>query len=146
MDRPSIMREVNDVLGSVPKFIEAIPDAHLDWMWGSMHHMQLLPGEIPAKYQQLVMLAVSTYAKCKYCTDFHTEAAKALGASEREIREVALLTGHTASFSNYLGGTQYDYELFKHEVRAICQVLSGNGHAARPRDRPSAPSARPRGQ
>ncbi len=96
-------------------------------MWQSMRDMQLQPGTIPAKYQQLIMLGVSTYAKCKYCTDFHTEAAKAIGATPAEISETALLTAHTAAFSNYLGGTQYDFAQFKREVRAACQVLAGNG-------------------
>lgn len=143
MERQSIERDIKENLGSFPDFLDAIPDPHLAWMWQGMRDLQLRAGVVPAKYQQLIMLAVSTYAKCKYCTDFHTEVAKALGATDRELTEVALLTGQTASFSNYLGGTQYDLPTFKKEVRAISQVLGGNG---RPKDPlRSTPSPRARG-
>lgn len=142
MDRQVILREAKDMLGVVPEFLRRIPDPHLEPIWASMRDLQLQPGKIPPKYQQLIMLAVSTYAKCKYCTDFHTQAARALGATEDEIVEVALLTGHTANFSNYLGGTQYDFEQFKREVRQVCQTLSaGNGNVSSARS----PNAQPRG-
>ena len=137
MDRQQVLRDVKDSFGIVPGFINAIPDPHIEAMWTSMKQLQLQPGQIPPKYQQLMMLAVSTYAKCKYCTDFHTEAARALGASESEIAETALLVGHTAMFSNWLGGTQYDFADFQREVRLACKMLGGNGGRAKP-----SPSAR----
>ena len=131
MNRQDVRREAQQMLGSVPGFFDSMPEPHVGPMWEHFRDMQLRPGQIPPKYQQLMMLAVSTYAKCKYCTDFHTEVAKALGATKEEIAEVALLTGLTADFSNYLGGTQYDMEQFKREVRAACQYLSTNGNGAR---------------
>ena len=130
MERQVVLREVKDTFGIVPEFLRKAPDPHLSPLWESMRDLQLKPGKIPPMYQQLIMLGVSTYAKCKYCTDFHTEAAKALGATDAEITETALLTGHTANFSNYLGGTQYDFEQFKKEVRAACQALIAQGAGA----------------
>jgi AhpD family alkylhydroperoxidase len=130
MNRQDVNREAAQMLGAVPGFLNAVPDEHVGPLWESMRKIQLTPGAIPAKYQQLVMLAVSTYAKCKYCTDFHTEVARALGATKEEITETALLAGHTAQWSNFLGGIQYDFDQFKREVRAACQVLSQNGQRA----------------
>lgn len=132
MERRIVIREVRSMLGAVPEFIDRMPDAHLAWMWQSMRDLQLQPGTIPAKVQQLVMLGVSTNAKCSYGVDLHTEVAKALGATPAEIVETALLAGHSAALSSYLGGTQYDLTQFKREVRATCQVLAGNGGVATP--------------
>jgi AhpD family alkylhydroperoxidase len=127
MNRQDVKREAQQMIGVVPGFFDTMPEPHVGPMWEHFRDVQLRPGQIPAKYQQLIMLAVSAYAKCKYCTDFHTEVAKALGATKEEIAEVALLTGLTADFSNYLGGTQYDFEQFKREVRTACQFMSSNG-------------------
>jgi AhpD family alkylhydroperoxidase len=128
MNRQDAKREIQQTLGLVPGFFDQIPEVHIGHMWESMRNLQLREGRIPAKYQQLIMLAVSTYAKCKYCTDFHTQVAKTLGASEDEIVETALLVGNTAEFSNFLGGVQYDFDLFKREVRAVCgNMARGNG-------------------
>jgi AhpD family alkylhydroperoxidase len=126
MERQGTLREAKDMLGVTPEFLERVPEPHLGPIWASMRDLQLLPGKIPASYQQLIMLAVSTYAKCRYCTELHSEAARALGVTEDEIVETALLTGHTANLSNYLGGTQYELERFKREVRVACDALSGN--------------------
>jgi AhpD family alkylhydroperoxidase len=127
MERQGILREARDMLGVVPEFLQRVPESHLAPLWASMRDLQLLPGKIPASYQQLVMLAASTSAKCKYCIELHTQTARALGVTEDEIIETALLTGHTANLSNYLGGTQYDLDQFKREVRAACDALAGNG-------------------
>jgi AhpD family alkylhydroperoxidase len=141
MKQEDVRRETQAMLGSMPGFFDAMPEAHVGTMWEHFRDVQLRSGKIPAKYQQLIMLAVATYSKCKYCTDFHTEVAKALGATNEEITETALLAGLTADFSNYLGGTQYDFDQFKREVRAACKFLGGNGGRAAKAD-PSAPGPR----
>jgi AhpD family alkylhydroperoxidase len=133
MNRQEVNREVDKLFGFVPGFINEVPDKHIGPLWESMRMLQLEEGQIPAKYQQLIMLAVSTYAKCKYCTDFHTELARALGATREEIAETALLVGNTAQWSNMLGGVQYDFEQFKREVRkAAAKLASADPKAGRP--------------
>lgn len=141
MKREDVRREAQAMLGTVPGFFDTMPEAHVGTMWERFRDMQMRPGKIPPKYQQLIMLAVSTYAKCKYCTDFHTEVAKAMGATNEEITETALLAGMTADFSNYLGGTQYDFDQFKREVRTACKFLAGDGGRAKQAD-PNAPGPR----
>ena len=126
MNRQDVNREVQQIFGFVPGFVTNVPDTHVGPLWESMRKLQLEEGRIPAKYQQLIMLAVSTYSKCKYCTDFHTEIAKTLGATNEEIAETAILVGHTAQWSNLLGGIQYDFETFRREVRKACTNLATN--------------------
>jgi len=139
MNRQEVNREVQQMLGTVPGFFNAVPDDHIGPLWENMRNIQLAPGHIPPKYQQLIMLGVSTYAKCKYCTDFHTEVARAMGATKEEITEAALLVGNTAQWSNILGGIQYDFDQFKREVRTACAFLSQN--AGRPAKTTGAPTA-----
>jgi len=124
MNRVDADREIQQIFGFVPGFMKIVPDEHVGPLWEEMRRLELEEGVIPAKYQQLIMLAVATYAKCKYCTDFHTEVAKMVGANQREIAETALLVGHTAQWSNTIGGMQYDFDTFKKEVRAACQKLA----------------------
>jgi AhpD family alkylhydroperoxidase len=126
VNRQEVNRQVETTFGFVPGFISDVPDKHIGPLWESMRMLQLEEGRIPAKYQQLIMLAVSTYAKCKYCTDFHTEVARAFGATREEIAETALLVGHTAAWSNMLGGVQYDFEQFKREVRKACTHMASS--------------------
>jgi len=139
MNRQDVNRELTQIFGAVPGFLTAVPEPQIGPLWESMRKLQLEPGVIPAKYQQLIMLGVSTYAKCKYCTDFHTEVARTLGTTKDEITETALLVGHTAHWSNFVGGIQYDFEQFKREVRQACSFMAqqqkgGNGgQAQRPR-------------
>jgi len=48
-------------------------------------------GAIPRKYRELIALAVACTTQCPYCIEVHTKAAKAQGATRREIAESALL-------------------------------------------------------
>lgn len=142
MNRQEVNREATQLLGSVPGFLNAVPDDHVGPLWENMRNLQLSPGKIPAKYQQLIMLGVATYAKCKYCTDFHTEVARTLGATREEITETALLVGNTAQWSNIIGGIQYDFETFKREVREACTYLAHNGHVEKSPGQPTAHARR----
>jgi AhpD family alkylhydroperoxidase len=130
-DRRAILRQVKDNIGFVPEFLKVVPDPHLAPLWSSIRDLELTPGKIPAMYQQLIMLAVSTHARCVYCTELHKQMAKALGVTDEELVETALLTGHTANVGNVLGSIQYDLELFRREARNVAQALAGNIGAAR---------------
>jgi AhpD family alkylhydroperoxidase len=125
MDRRDVVREAKDLVGEVPGFLMTIPEPHIGTVWAAIRDLQLSPGKVPAKYQQLLMLAVATNIRCRYGRELHTEIAKAFGATPEEIVEVALLTAHTTSLSHVLGGTRYEYEAFRREIRALSDVLAG---------------------
>ncbi len=116
MTKKEIYEEAARLLGKVPGFLDTVPEKLLGPRWEEWRIIEMEETAIPAKYKQLVMLAVSTYAKCQYCIEFHTEVAKLFGATEAEIIETAALTGHTALWSNFLQGTRYPVERFHSEV------------------------------
>lgn len=119
--RKAVYAEAAKLLGRVPGFLDTVPDDLLGPRWEEWRLLQLEETKIPPKYKQLIMLAVSTYAKCHYCIEFHAELAKVLGATDEEIVETACLTGNTALWSNFLQGVRYDFDTFKGEVHDACE-------------------------
>jgi len=119
--KKEIYEEAAKLLGKVPGFLDTVPEKLLGPRWEEWRILEMEETAVPAKFKQLIMLAVSTYAKCQYCIEFHSEVAKLFGATEEEIRETAALTGHTALWSNFLQGTRYPVEQFKDEVHGACE-------------------------
>ena len=48
-------------------------------------------GAIPAKYKELIALAVAFTTQCPYCIDIHAKKAKQLGCTDAEIAETTLV-------------------------------------------------------
>ena len=51
--------------------------------------------------------------KCEYCIVAHTALAKAAGASDEEIKTVAMMTGIIAINSTMLYANQFDLEALR---------------------------------
>lgn len=70
--------------GDVAKFMEKIyPSAALSEAVADMQALQGPDTALPVKTRELVSLAVAAQVPCDYCVYYHTEAAKAAGATER---------------------------------------------------------------
>jgi AhpD family alkylhydroperoxidase len=119
MNRKQVYQEIEQTLGLVPSFFKPLSDATLELEWNLFKRTQLEPSAIPNKYRELIGLGIAAVIHCRYCTLFHTEAAKMNGATEAEIEEAAYLGKNTAGWSTFLNGLQIDYEQFKDEVRRI---------------------------
>ncbi len=111
-----IREEIKQALGKVPGWVDEMPASALEGFWGTMRDFQLAETTIPNKYKELIGLAVSGATRCKYCTLFHTEAARLFGATDDEIREAAAMAGHTMSASTFLNTMQINYEDFHRET------------------------------
>ncbi len=48
-------------------------------------------GAIPAKYKELIAVAVSVKAQCPYCIELHTNKARQAGATDAELTEASLV-------------------------------------------------------
>jgi AhpD family alkylhydroperoxidase len=51
----------------------------------------LADGAIPAKYKELMALAVALTTQCPYCLEIHRQKAVKAGATEEELAEVTLV-------------------------------------------------------
>jgi AhpD family alkylhydroperoxidase len=122
--RSEVEAEIKDTLGLVPSFFDRLLDDTLDHEWQLFARMELGETLIPNKYKELMMLAVHSETRCRYCTLFHTEAAKLFGATDEEIQEAVHLAKHTVAWSVYLNGIREDEDRFAEELGAIGQHLS----------------------
>lgn len=122
-DVSKIREEIRQAFGKVPGWVEQMPPTLLEGFWSTMRDFQLAETAIPNKYKELIGLAVSGATRCKYCTLFHTEAAKLFGATDEEIREAAAMAAHTMSASTFVNTMQVDFEDFQREtLDAIAHV------------------------
>ena len=119
-----IKADIREKLGVVPGFFESLPEDVLESEWGSFKGVELSEHTaIPNKYKELIGVAVSGATRCRYCTYFHTEAARLFGASDEEINEASLMAKHTMGWSTYLNGVHYDYDRFTDEVNRIAAYI-----------------------
>lgn len=51
----------------------------------------LADGAIPAKYKELMAIAVALTTQCPYCIEIHRKAAVKAGATEEELAETVLV-------------------------------------------------------
>lgn len=119
MTRDEIFNEMKQKLGIVPTFFKSISEPVLELEWNLFKKTELEEGLIPGKYKELIGLGIAAATRCRYCTIFHTEAAKLKGATDAEIEEAVYLAKMTAGWSSYVNGKQIDIDLFKKEVKAI---------------------------
>ena len=122
--RTEVEAEIKETLGLVPSFFATIPEDMLDHEWQIFQRMEFGETHIPNKYKELLMLAVHSETRCRYCTLFHTEAAKLFGATEEEIQEAVHLAKYTVGWSVYLNGMREDEDRFADELARIGEHLS----------------------
>jgi len=113
------LKDIKKTLGIVPGFMKAIPKDVLVKDWPLMKKYSVGETAIPAKYRELMGLAVSANIKCPYCALMHTAMASLNGATDEEISETAFLASYTARWSAMLHALQYNYDTFMKEVHQI---------------------------
>ena len=116
--------EIEASFGTVPSFLEAIPEHALPGMWGYLKATTSEESAIPPKYRELIQLAVAAQIPCDYCIYYHTESAKAFGATEQEIQEAIMDGASTRSFSMILQGNQIELEEFKKEFQQMMAYMA----------------------
>ena len=62
-------------------------------------------GAIPAKYKELMAVAVALTTQCPYCIQIHSDKAREAGASEQEISEVVTVAAALRAGSAITHGT-----------------------------------------
>jgi AhpD family alkylhydroperoxidase len=122
--RDEIERDIRETLGLVPTFFERIPDDLLEPEWTLFKRLELEETRIPNKYKELIGIALHSETKCRYCTLFHTEAAKMFGATDEEIQEAVHYAKHSLGWSAYLNGLQVDYDQFADELQRMGEHMA----------------------
>lgn len=118
------MQEIKDQFGTVPTMFEVFPKYALAGAWDNFKQLSSPDSKIPAKYRELLQLAVAAQIPCQYCIYFHTAAAKAYGATEEEIQEAVAQGAQTRHWSMILQGNQVDLESFKAEFDEMMKYMA----------------------
>jgi AhpD family alkylhydroperoxidase len=118
------LKDVQESLGIVPGFMKALPQDVLIHDWHLFKKYVLGESKIPAKYRELMGLAVAANIKCPYCQLFHKSAAQMYGATAEEFAEISFLASYTARWSAMIHAQNYSYETFAKETEQIGQYLS----------------------
>jgi len=110
-------RDIQATLGIVPGFFREFPEAGLPGAWASFKQVQVAEDTaLNPKVKQLIGLAVSAQVPCSYCVYFHTQVAKAYGASAEEIKEAVALAAISRHWSTVLNGMAVDMASFRNDV------------------------------
>jgi AhpD family alkylhydroperoxidase len=116
--------EIEQTFGSFLSMFEVFPKDALPGAWENFKQLQSPDNAIPAKYRELIQLAVASQIPCVYCVYYHVAVAKALGATDEEIQEAVAHGAQTRHWSMILQGNQIDLEEFKNEVDAALKYMS----------------------
>ncbi|MCM8569320.1 carboxymuconolactone decarboxylase family protein [Gramella jeungdoensis] len=116
--------EIEEEFGMFPKMFEIFPDHALAGAWENFKMLNSPESKIPAKYRELLQLAVASQIPCNYCIYYHSAAAKAYGATEEEIQEAVAQGAQTRHWSMILQGNQVDFEEFKAEFNAMMKHMA----------------------
>ena len=107
------LADIKKTMGLVLDQFKAIPPEALPHEWAEMKTFSFGKTKIPAKYRELMGLAIAASIKCPYCIYFHTRAARMNGATDEEIAETAMLTRFTTGWSSILHVADIDLAEFK---------------------------------
>ena len=118
------LADVKKTMGLVLDQFKAIPKEALPHEWAEMKTFSFGETKIPAKYRELMGLAIAASIKCPYCIHFHTRAAKMNGATDEEIAETAFLTRFTTGWSSILHAADIDLEHFKKQFAEVEEYMS----------------------
>jgi AhpD family alkylhydroperoxidase len=72
------------------KILDANAPAAMKAFW-AFDKAALADGAIPAKYKELMALAVAFTTQCPYCIEIHAGKAREAGATDPEIAEVVTI-------------------------------------------------------
>ncbi len=123
-------KDIEKTLGFVPEFLKKYPKEGITGAWIEMKQLEMGKTNLDAKNKQLVQLAVAGQVPCEYCVTFHSEKAKAYGATDDEISEVLALSGAVRSWSTVLNGLNVDQTKFKSDVARIVEGIKKQGKMA----------------
>jgi len=116
--------EIVQTLGTVPQFIDAVPEQMLPMAWELFKSSDNPANQIPAKYVELIKLSVSAQIPCQYCVLAHKVNAKAAGASEKEIKEAVMHGAWVRHWSTLAQSTTMELKAFEKEYMGIVEYMT----------------------
>ena len=123
-DYENSIEDIKKTMGLVMDQFKSIPPDTVSHEWAEMKKYSFGETKIPAKYRELIGLAIAASIKCPYCIYFHTKAAKMNGATDEEIAELVWLTRFTTGWSSILHASSIDLEEFKKQFDKAARYMT----------------------
>jgi AhpD family alkylhydroperoxidase len=123
--------ELEQSLGQVPSFIEALADPAVDHSWGIMRDFQLDETELSRREKALVGLGAAAAIQCPYCIHFHREESRLEGVSDEELTEALNAASTVRYFSTVLHGAEIELDDFVDETTEIVDHVEAQRAAGR---------------
>lgn len=119
--KEALYSEITSTFGFVPTMFTLIPDASLEGAWMEFRDLQANANTaIPAKYKDLIGLAVAAQIPCQYCAYFHRQSAMNLqSASETETKEAIAIAALVRHWSTFLNGIDENKSEFDQDLKKI---------------------------
>jgi AhpD family alkylhydroperoxidase len=76
-------------LAKIKKMNELAPEV-MKAFW-AFDKLAVAEGAIPAKYKELIAVAVAVTTQCPYCVDIHVTNARRAGATDAELAEATIV-------------------------------------------------------
>lgn len=142
-DAASAMHDMEQMFGFVPGFIKHVPEEALPGLWRQVKSLDLSQtSAIPAKYKDLVNIAVDANIPCKNCLVLDsTLAMRVDNVTQREIDEAVAMAGIVRQWSTVLNGLQVDEAQFRRDVDRT--MAFARSKMARPAGPGMAPAPKP---
>lgn len=121
---------MEESLGQVPSWIEALPEEAADHGWMIVRDLLLGETDLTAREKALVCLGAAASIQCPYCVNFHREEAKLEDVTEDELSEAVAVAGNVRLFSTILHGAETDYDAFVDETAEIADHVRDQRAAA----------------
>jgi AhpD family alkylhydroperoxidase len=115
-----------NMFGSVPVMFTKLPMHVRANAWEWFKSISNPDAAIPAKYGELIGLAVAAQIPCEYCVYAHTTMAKMLGATDQEIQEAVVKGAEVRHWSTILNGNHISFESFKSNWDEILEFVKAN--------------------
>lgn len=122
--------EIEEYLGQVPSWLEALADPAADHSWGVVRDLELGETTLPSREKALVALGAAAAMNCPYCIHFHTEEAKLEEVSDEGLAEAANVAANVRYFSTILHGAEVDMDAFTAETAEIVEHIEEQQAAA----------------
>ncbi|MFA9503438.1 carboxymuconolactone decarboxylase family protein [Natrinema sp. H-ect1] len=122
--------EVEEYLGQVPRWIDALPESAADHSWEVVRDLLLGETVLEQREKALVALGAASAIQCPYCVHFHREEAKLEAVTDDELSEAIAIAANVRNFSTVLHGAEIDHEEFVTETGAIVDHVKDQRAAA----------------
>ncbi|MFC7135398.1 MULTISPECIES: carboxymuconolactone decarboxylase family protein [Salinibaculum] len=111
--------EIEEYLGQVPSWIEALADPAADHSWAIMRDLELGETTLAGREKALVSLGAAAAMNCPYCIHFHSEEAKLEDVSAEGLSEAMNVAATVRYFSTILHGAEVEMDTFREETADI---------------------------